>query len=79
MKTIQQEYTKFFFSLFLMTDVTINMCRMCQQLQRKCVAGNHQFVTKRRQDSRASEEPTSVGCSLALVRDRHCTSSTEVK
>lgn len=65
---------------FLMSGIVINnMCRMYQRLQIKCSAGKRQFVTRRRQNSRASEEPTFVGCSLASVWDSHCTSSTEVR
>lgn len=44
----------------------------------KCSAGNGQFDTKRKHDSWRSEEPTLVGCSLALFWDSHCASSTEV-
>lgn len=48
----------------------------CISGYRECRAGKHQFVTKRRQDSWASEEPTFLGCSLASVWHSHCTSST---
>lgn len=45
----------------------------------KVSAGKRQFVTRRRQDVRSSEEPTFTGSSLASVGHSHCTSSTEVK